>query len=139
MRLSLLGLPAGNREKAGTGPAPPRCIATGLGARVARLRCPILRAGMGTISEEKPKGNLPAGSRECEKRKKAFIINRNCPISVIDIVQLPTLKYLDPKILTHGIRGIGGGSGQSGGYVTLNTRISGVSNARSILTPRSLV
>ena len=75
MRLSLLGLPAGNKEKAGTGPAPPRCVATGLGARVARLRCPILRAGMGTISEKMHAYNLPADSQECEKRKKAIIIS----------------------------------------------------------------
>ena len=93
-----LGLPAGNREKAGTGPAPPRCIATGLGARVARLRCPILRTGKGTISKRKHGVNLHAGSPEGAKRKKSPIIKRKGWNSVLNIDQLPTLKYVDPKI-----------------------------------------
>jgi len=45
MRFPLGGLPAARAEGPDALRAPCRCIATSLGARVARLRCPILRTG----------------------------------------------------------------------------------------------
>ena len=71
-----LGLPAGRREKAGIDPAPPRCIATGLGARVARLRCPILLASMAMLSERNLMVNTPLVAGESGKRKILFIIKK---------------------------------------------------------------
>ena len=68
------GLPAGNKEEPGSfGSEPSRRKVTRLGARVARLRCPILRAGKELVTTHplECKGRLamllhngpPAGSR----------------------------------------------------------------------------
>ena len=74
-------LPA-ERKRPGYSPSPFRCIATGRGARVARLRCPILRAGKKILSRNHsgvnlfssagwPNIMLSAGSPKSEKRKPA--------------------------------------------------------------------
>jgi len=56
-RLSLWGLPAGRAEEGPDRTEPPsRCIAASRGARVARLRCPIPRAGTKTVPE--PSGHV---------------------------------------------------------------------------------
>ena len=86
MRLPLQWLPAARAEGSVVHRAPCRCIATSFGARVARLRCPILRTGKDILAVTPAVGNrnLPprpdartasirrlataAGSPESEKR-----------------------------------------------------------------------
>ncbi|KPK75501.1 MAG: hypothetical protein AMJ79_11085 [Phycisphaerae bacterium SM23_30] len=56
MRFSLLGLPAGENKRPGDSPGLSRRLATGLGARVARLQSPILRTSEKTLLYFSAKG-----------------------------------------------------------------------------------
>ena len=78
MRFSLAGLPAGSR-RAGRKPGPRCRRATGLDARVTRLRCLILRpskevirrplAGGKNSGESRTRTAVPAGSLQSAKRR----------------------------------------------------------------------
>jgi hypothetical protein len=63
LRLSLCGYRRGEWEaRHNVGPSPP--YTTGFGARVARQRCPVLRAGTISQSTVTPQGKLPAGAHK---------------------------------------------------------------------------
>ena len=62
-----LWIPAGTREARHAVGRSPLYI-TGFGARVARQRCPILRAGMNNLPRTTAHIKLPAGIQQCDKR-----------------------------------------------------------------------
>ena len=68
MRLSLSGFQRGKR-KGRNWSDPPRGIATGLGARVARLRCPILRAGLSIVAESDMQSHPPLVARKAKNAR----------------------------------------------------------------------
>ena len=57
--------PWGPKRRAWIAPGPPHGIVTSLGARIARLRCPILRAGNKIMPEGQERGKGPP---ECSHR-----------------------------------------------------------------------
>jgi hypothetical protein len=77
VRLSPSGVPARQKaERPGTSPGPPRRTPAGFGARVARQRSPVLRAGQISLTRDRQtdKGferfRDGESERNCQERRK---------------------------------------------------------------------